>query len=203
MDHDAQDREHVVIGEIIKVRGIRGEVVVRGESDVPDRFSKLTGALVLQPDGGATFHGIEWVRQLQSDHLVKFAGIDDRQVAKEVLVGCSLAIRRDQVPPAGEDESYHFELVGLEVVRSDGRRLGRLESIIETGANDVYVVRGPAGEVLVPATREAIERVDVEAGRMTVRPLPGLFDDAAADDGEETGHRTGRRSGAGPGEVPG
>jgi 16S rRNA processing protein RimM len=187
------DRDHIVIGQITKVRGIQGEVVVRVTSDVPDRYEGLEGVLIVEPDGRSTYREVESLRQLQSDYLIKFGGISDRRVAKETLVGRSLAVSRDQVPPPGEDESYHFELVGLEVVRSDGGLLGKLESIIETGANDVYVVRGPEGEVLIPATREVIERVDVEIGRMTVRPLPGLFDrdEETAPESDEAGE-TGR-----------
>jgi 16S rRNA processing protein RimM len=178
----AEHKDHVIVGEIVKVRGIQGEVLVRPLSDVPDRFRDLDGAFVVEPDGGAEYLAIESVRQLQGEFIVRFQGISDRHAAKDRLVGRSLAIGRAQVPPAGADESYYFELLGLEVVRSDGIVVGKLESIIETGANDVYVVRGTGGEVLIPATRDVVQEVDVAAGRMTVRPVPGLFDSGPADD---------------------
>ena len=75
-------------------------------------------------------------------------------------------------------ENYYYELVGLEVVRDDGGRLGTLERIIETGANDVYLVRGAEGEeILIPGTREVVESVDIEGGTMVVKPIPGLLDE--------------------------
>ncbi len=172
--------DHVIVGRIVKVRGIRGEVIVRSLSDVPERFARLGAVLVVEADGSAVRFEIESVRPLQGEYIVKLGGIEDRRAAKDRLVGRGLAVIGEAVPPPSGDENYHFELIGLEVVRSDGGRIGTLESIIETGANDVYVVRGPGGEVLIPATREVIEKVDVAHGRMIVRPWPGLFDDAAA-----------------------
>jgi len=190
--------DHVIVGEIVKVRGIQGEVLVRPLSDVSDRFDELAGAYVVEAGGNAAFLAIESVRRLQDEFIVRFSGITDRQVAKERLVGRLLAVSRAAVPPAGADESYHFELIGLAVVRTDGVPVGTLESIIETGANDVYVVRGPGGEVLIPATREVIAEVDVAAGRMLVRPVAGLFE--AAESGPDAGDAA---RGAGPAEpVP-
>ncbi len=180
--------EPVIIGAIAKPHGVEGAVVVRPASDVPDRYRELRRALILEEDGSAGAFEIESVRPLEREYLVKFRGVDDPETARDRLVGRSLAVDRAVVPPAGEGENYHFELLGLEVVRSDGRRVGVLEEILETGANDVYVVKGPDGEVLIPATREVIEKVDVAGGRMTVRPLPGLFD----EDEEGGGHAGGR-----------
>ncbi len=187
-----EESDHVVVGEIVKVRGIQGEVVVRPLSDVADRFDKLTEVLIVDSDGGVTTHAITSSRQLQREYLMRFADIHDRQEAKNRLVGRLLAVSSRDVPPPAPDENYHFELIGLEVVRTDGVTVGRLESIIETGANDVYVVRGAGGEVLIPAIREVVVGVDVAAGRMTVHPLPGLFEDEpaaseSAADGSEAG----------------
>jgi 16S rRNA processing protein RimM len=169
----------VIIGEIIKVHGVRGEVVVRRLSDVPQRYRELETALVVAADGSSTPFAIERVRETELGVVVKFRGIDVPETAQERLLGRSLAVERDSVPPHAAGENYHFELIGLEVVRADGPYVGVLESIIETGANDVYVVRGPAGEVLIPAIHEVVEQVDVAAGRMVVRPLPGLFEPAS------------------------
>jgi len=193
MTQAASGEDHVIVGEIVKVRGIQGEVLVRPLSDVNDRFDDLAGAYVVEPDGTAAFHAIESIRRLQDEFIVRFRAIDDRQAAKDRLVGRRLAVSRAEVPPAGTDESYHFELIGLAVVRTDGIAVGTLESILETGANDVYVVRGPGGEVLIPATRAVIAEVDTAAGRMLVRPVAGLFDAEAAGPGD-----AGAATGAGP-----
>jgi 16S rRNA processing protein RimM len=111
-------------------------------------------------------------------YLIKFQTVDDRLGARDRLVGCTVEIPRVQSPTSGEHEDYYYELIGLEVFRDDGTRLGILEGIIETGANEVYQVRGAEGrEYLVPATREVVAAVDVPAGRMVIRPLPGLLND--------------------------
>jgi 16S rRNA processing protein RimM len=173
--------EPVIVGHIRRSRGLGGEVVVEPASDVAGRFPALESALVV---GGRGAPGpgiervVETVRQIGNSYLLKFAGVNDPEAARELLVGHSLAVPRRSVPPAGGDESYHFELIGLAVVRTDGPAVGTLVEILETGANDVYVIRGPGGEVLIPATREVIERVDVEEGKVWVRPWPGLFDGA-------------------------
>jgi 16S rRNA processing protein RimM len=134
---------------------------------------------VRRPSEATVERVVERVRPIGRGYRVKLGGVESPEAARELLVGRSLAVPREAVPEAGGDASYHFELLGLEVVRTDGPAVGTLIEILETGANDVYVVRGAAGEVLLPATREVIERVDVAAGKLWVRPWPGLFDDPA------------------------
>jgi len=182
--------ETVVVGHIVRAHGLRGEVLVEPATDVPERFLDLGRVFVVGPGASRSPHEVEEVRRHGGAFLVKLIGVEDPESARTLLVGRSLCVARDRVPAAGEDESYHFELIGLEVVRTDGRKVGRLVEIVETGANDVYVVRGPEGEVLLPATRQVIERVDVAAGTLWVRPIPGLF-----DDGEEEEADAGERGG--------
>lgn len=76
-------------------------------------------------------------------------------------------------PPRGE--FYLHEIVGLSVETEDGRPLGRIAEVLRTGANDVYVVAGPLGEVLVPAIEDVVRRIDPAGGRVVVRPLPGML----------------------------
>lgn len=85
------------------------------------------------------------------------------------LRGQQVWVDREALPPLPEGELYHYQLVGLDVIEEDGTLLGRLAEIIETGANDVYVVRGLAGEILLPAINDVIRDVDLETGKMTVR----------------------------------
>jgi 16S rRNA processing protein RimM len=82
--------------------------------------------------------------------------------------------RREQLPPTDEDEYYWFELIGLNVFDSDDRRLGVLEEIITTGANDVYVVRSQNAEVLIPAIGSVVKRIDLQQGVMRVDLPKGL-----------------------------
>src|SRR5690606_38121729 len=81
-------------------------------------------------------------------------------------------IALDQAAPLPEDEYFYYQLIGLPVYDEAGTFLGRLEEILETGANDVYVIRGgPGGELLLPALKSVIPRIDLEDGRIVARPL--------------------------------
>jgi 16S rRNA processing protein RimM len=187
--------ETVVVGRIVRAHGLRGEVLVTPASDVPERFLDLGQVFVVGVGESRTAHEVEEVRPHGDAFVVKLHGVEDPESARRLLTGKALCVARDRVPASGADESYHFELIGLEVVRTDGRKVGRLVEILETGANDVYVVRGPEGEVLLPATREVIERVDAAAGTLWVRPIPGLF---AEGDEDEADDEDGERGEVGP-----
>ncbi len=76
--------------------------------------------------------------------------------------------------PLPEGQHYRFELVGLTVHTREGEEMGQIEDVFSTGSNDVFVIRGPEGEVLLPATAEVIVAIDLDAGTMTVAPPPGL-----------------------------
>jgi len=102
--------------------------------------------------------------------LVRFTGLADR-TAVEHLRGVTLEVHESDLPALPEGEYYRHQLIGLTVVDPEGRTLGTLEQVLETGANDVYVVRTPDdGELLLPATAEVVLRVDVTAGRIDVSP---------------------------------
>ena len=92
------------------------------------------------------------------------------------LVGRELYVRRSQLPPLADDEFYWFDLIGLRVVTDEGLELGRLENIMETGSNDVYLVRAEGKEYLIPAIEEVVKAIDLDAGVMTISPLEGLLD---------------------------
>src|SRR5690554_4604612 len=107
--------------------------------------------------------------------LVKLEGLDDRDSA-QALRGALLQVARDAVHPLPPGEYYVFEIVGLAVYDETGRHLGVVADVLETRANDVYVVdrADGQGELLLPAIRDVILRIDLEQGRMDVRLLPGL-----------------------------
>jgi 16S rRNA processing protein RimM len=98
-------------------------------------------------------------------------GITDRDAAEE-LRGTVVRIDREQPAPLEEDEFYHYQLIGLTVKTEAGETLGTVVEIIETGANDVYVVKDAEGkETLIPALKDVVPVIDIEAGTMIVRPL--------------------------------
>jgi 16S rRNA processing protein RimM len=165
---------YLAVGKVVGVHGVRGEVKVELMTDYPERFQP--GAR-LKVGGGdeAVSAEIETARPHKGLMLVKFKSVPDRNGA-ELLRGKLLLIPEAEAMPLGEDENYAHDLVGLTVVTSDGRTLGKLTEILYTGANDVYVVAGPDGEVLIPALRDVVLKVDLGAGEMTVALPEGLVD---------------------------
>ncbi|HZV81585.1 MAG TPA: ribosome maturation factor RimM [Geobacteraceae bacterium] len=165
----------ILLGKIVATHGIRGQLRVVPYSGQFDTFLAVdsllvkdaTARLVKHDLASATVHG----RKL----LLSFKGYGDiNQVLH--LVGCELYIGRDQLPEPGDDEYYWHDLIGLTVVTVAGEQLGSLESIIETGSNDVYVVKSAGREYLIPALAEVVTSIDLDAKVMTVTPFEGLFD---------------------------
>jgi len=107
--------------------------------------------------------------------LIRFEGIEDADQAAP-LVGSEVLVRPEQLPPLGPDEAYHVELIGCAVETEEGEPLGNVVDILVTGANDVCVVRDGQRESLIPLIDDVIVRLDTGAGRIVIRPLPGLLD---------------------------
>ena len=165
---------HLAIGQIVGVHGIRGEVNVSLMTDFPERFRR--GARVYLGAGDeVTPVEIESARPHKGCMLVKFKSVPDRNAA-ELLREQMVLIPESEAMPLGEHENYAHDLIGLAVETTDGRPLGRLVEILFTKANDVYVIRGEAGEVLAPALREVVRQVDLAAGKMVVTLPEGLLD---------------------------
>jgi 16S rRNA processing protein RimM len=142
-------------------------------TDEPGRFSLLDAVGL----AGASY-AVEGARLHNEAVFLKLAGVDDRNAA-EKLVGNVLTIPPEKALPLDEDEYYFRDLLDMAVATEDGEELGVLVNIIETGANDVYVVR-PAGasdykaDILIPAVRHCVLDVSVADKRMTVRLMDGL-----------------------------
>lgn len=103
--------------------------------------------------------------------LITLDGYEDRDKA-EALRGELVLVRLEDAVPLRHGEYYHHQIIGLSVVTDEGEELGSVAEIIKTGANDVYVVRGQGGEVLLPAIQSVIRKI--EPSRMIVHLLPGL-----------------------------
>lgn len=167
--------EMLRVGVITATHGIRGEVKVFPTTDDAQRFKKLKEVTV---DTGREkirlkIQGVKFFKQFV---IVKFAGIDNINDV-EKYVKKDLLINREDAVPLGEHENFICDLIGLSVVTDEGNDLGTLTDVIQTGANDVYVVEMNNGkEVLIPATRECILEVDLDNKKVTVHLLEGLLD---------------------------
>lgn len=162
------------VGVITQTHGIRGEVKVFPTTDDASRFRELK-EVVLDTGKEMLCMEIERVKFFKQFVIVKFHGFDDINEV-ERFRRCSLLVSRENAVPLEEDEYYIADMIGLEVETEDGKKFGVLKDVIETGANDVYVVDSVShGEVLIPAIKECIRKVDIEEGRMMIRLMDGLI----------------------------
>lgn len=156
--------EYLMIGEITKPQGVRGEVKVRPCTCDPERFEGLE-TVYIEKDGGYAPLGISVNRLGAEAVFMNVEGVTDRDKA-EKLRGTMLYIDRAHAVELDEDTNFITDLYGLRGVVDDGRDLGRLADVLQPGGNDVYVFRGPLGEVLVPALKSVVLGVDLQAGEM-------------------------------------
>lgn len=161
------------VGVISSTHGIRGEVKVFPTTDDPSRFKKLKKVLL---DTGREQLELEVqsVKFFKQFVIVKFKGIDNINDI-EKYKGKGLFVPREDAVPLDEDEYYITDLIGMEVFTEDGR-FGVVKDVMETGANEVYIVDSDDhGEVLIPAIRQCVLDVNVEEKKMLVRLLDGLI----------------------------
>ena len=151
--------------------GVRGEVKVEILTDWPERFALLEYVYLGE---GAIPYRLEWFRLHRRYALLKVAGCDDRNAA-EALREQLVQIPPGEAMPLDEDEYYVHQIEGLEVWTDEGESLGRVVEVLFTGSNEVYVVRGPQGEVLIPAIADVVLQVDLEGGKLIVRLMEGLI----------------------------
>ena len=168
----------VNVGRIARAHGVTGEVAV-------DRFGESPGILdpgrVLLAGRGPKTLTLTVVSHRpgpRGRYLVRFEGIEDKEAA-DALHGLVLKVDEADIPPLPDGRHYWFQLLGLHVVTPEGEELGTVSDVFETGANDIYVVQGPRGEILIPSTDEIVREIDVENGRMVVTPIPGLLPEEA------------------------
>ena len=158
------------VGVISSTHGIRGEVKVFPTTDDPNRFKKLKKEKL-----SLEVQGVKFFKQFV---IVKFKGIDNINDIEQYK-GCSLFVSREDAVALEEDGYFIADLIGMEVYTDENPEelFGTLKDVIETGANEVYLVESKThGEVLIPAIRQCILSVDVKAQKMQVHLLNGLLD---------------------------
>ena len=160
------------VGVISSTHGIRGEVKVFPTTDDAGRFKKLK-EVVLDTGKEQIPLEVQGVKFFKQFVILKFKGIDNINEI-EMYKGKSLLVTRENAVELEEDEYYIADLIGMQVTTDEGET-GELKDVIETGANEVYVVQfDDLGEVLIPAIHDCILNVDVEEMEMKVHLLEGL-----------------------------
>ena len=159
---------YVAVGFVRGPHGLNGELKVEPLTDHPQRFQ--AGATL---QAGGRPYTVRASRMHQKTLLLQIDGIGTRAQA-EALRDLLLEVPETELPVLGEGEYYRYQLIGIEVVGGDGQSLGRIEEVLDTGANDVYAVRNAEGELLLPAIDTVVIQVDLTAGRMVVELPAGL-----------------------------
>lgn len=166
--------DRLQVGVITQTHGVRGEVKVFPTTDDPNRFTELekvyldTGRELLKLE-------IQNVKFFKQFVILKFKGIDNINDI-EKYKRCSLYIDREDAVELLEDEYFIADMIGMQVFLEDGTSFGTLKDVMETGANDVYIIDSKEhGEVLIPAIEECILDVDIEEGNMTIHLMNGLI----------------------------
>ena len=108
--------------------------------------------------------------------ILRLKGIEKIEEV-EPLIGKEILIKKEMLPELGEKEYYWMDILGMKVETEEGNRIGKVKEIFTTGANDVYVVEGKRGEILLPAIEEVIQNIDLKRGVMKVVRMEGLWED--------------------------
>ncbi len=167
-----EQKKYFEIGKIVNTQGVKGDVRVLPTTFNEKRFELLSEVELVLKNGTRTLE-IEKVWYHKQFVILKLKGIDDMD-AGEKLKNTIIRISAENALPLEENEYYIQDLYGMKVVTVDGEELGSLKDIIETGANDVYVVKNSDTEILIPAIKQCIINVNINEKTMTVKLLEGL-----------------------------
>lgn len=168
-------QEMFTIAKIVNAQGIKGEVKAVPMTEFPDRFNKMK-SVDINLDGKMVTHAIESVRPHGKNFIVfKFKGINDMNEAL-VLKNGLIQVTREGLVPLPEGRYYVFDLLGLPVYTLEGELLGHLVDVFQTGSNDVYTVKTPAGkEVLLPNIPQVVKEINPQEKKIVVELMEGLI----------------------------
>lgn len=163
------------VGVITQTHGIRGEVKVFPTTDDVKRFKKCK-ELILDTGREQIRLEVQSVKFFKQFVILKFKGYDNiNKIEKYLKMG--LYVTRENAIPLKKDEYFIADLIGLAVVDEENQEIGILKEVLQTGANDVYVIRMDDGkEVLIPAIAQCVQKVDLQEKKMYIHKMKGLFE---------------------------
>jgi 16S rRNA processing protein RimM len=169
------DEEYITIGKIVNTQGNKGCVRVLPLTDFPERFYKMEQVIVFSGAKRSKYQ-IERAYPHKKYIILKFKKVNEMNTAAN-LKGALLQVTKNQLVSLPPDTFYVFELINLEVYTTGGEYLGKVQDVLKTGANDVYVVEAQNinRSILIPALKQVVKEVDLKNKRLVVKPLPGLF----------------------------
>ena len=167
-------QKRLEIGQIINTFGIKGEVKVIPFTNDIRRFDELENIYV-KTKKESKLYKIESIKYHKNMVLIKLKSINTPEQA-ELLKNAYIEIDRNQAIQLKEGEYFIVDLIGLDVYTDEGKLLGKVDDIYNTGANDIYVVKDELGkQILLPGIKEVIKNVDLDSEKITVHLIPGLI----------------------------
>jgi 16S rRNA processing protein RimM len=164
---------YLAVGRVQRPHGVHGELRLEILTGYPERLAQLDVVYVGRECRRYAVTGCRLHRDIA---LVQLGGVDDRNSADD-LRGQIVYVAIEDAVPLDEHEVYEFQAEGLQVVTEEGLILGDVAEVLAVpGANEVFVVRGPRGEILIPVIEDVIIDVNLDAGRLVIHAIPGLLD---------------------------
>jgi 16S rRNA processing protein RimM len=169
----ATSDKRVCVGAVAGAHGVRGAVRIKSFTAAPEDIARYGP---LEDEKGERRFTLRLVGAAKGVLIGHLSGIGDRDRA-EALRGLRLYLPRAALPPTGEDEYYHADLIGLAAVLGDGTPVGRVRAVHDFGAGDTLEITRPAGPpAMVPFTRAVVPSVDLATGQLVLDPPPGLLE---------------------------
>jgi len=164
----------LTIAVILSPVGLKGEVKCSLMTDFPDRFSRLRRVMVGVGEGRSPYE-IARVRLASHFVFITFKEVTSREQA-DLLRGGEIQIAEEERVALPANHYFRYEIVGLNVYLEGDVLLGKIDSILETGGNDVYVVKSSDKEYLIPALKSVVKKIDIVKNEMIICPMEGLLD---------------------------
>lgn len=165
----------LLMGAVIRPHGLEGVLRIKSYAQSEQSFTRAKRVFLRPGSGEPREYEILSVRPHKGVLLMKLRGLNTLQEAEE-FGGAEVLIKKDALGGREEGEYFWHELIGLEVYLSGGEYVGRIQHILPTGGNDIYVVREGEKEVLIPAIHDVVKEVDLRRGRMIISEVEGLLD---------------------------
>lgn len=163
------------VGRISGAHGLSGALRMRPDNPDSEAFA-AAARLTLELGGARREYDLVGASRVGGGMIrLILEGLSDANQA-DALKGAIVMIAASELPAAGPGEFYYYQALGCEVVLTDGRRIGLVEEVLSTGANDVLVVREDEKEILIPVIADVVKAMDLTARRIVVEPVPGLLD---------------------------
>ena len=174
----------LILGKVLRPHGVRGELRVQLMTDYPERIVKLK-KIALGDSPTSTkiqFYSVEFMRPHQDYGLLKLKNVNDRNDA-DLLRDLFVMVKTEDAVPLDEDEIYLYQLIGMTVKTDTDDILGTVTDVLETGANDVYIIKSDKyGEILIPVIESVVLKTDTDTNTITVKLPEGLLGGVTDED---------------------